>query len=72
MTAGIQLLTVMEVAGRLRLGKSTVYKIIANGEMGTTPVGCGKRRLRIRVSERQLEAFIASRELPPRRPRGYR
>jgi excisionase family DNA binding protein len=47
------LLTPNEVAERLRVGKSTVYKLIASGELPSVRVAS---LLRVRVSD--LEKFL--------------
>lgn len=58
---GEPLLTVPELAARLKVGRSTTYEIIAAGLIDVTPVGTGKRP-RIRISERALAKYLARRK----------
>ncbi len=48
------LLTVREVAERLRLGKSTVYLLIKRGEIPALHFGCA-----VRVPQESLEVWLA-------------
>jgi excisionase family DNA binding protein len=61
-----KLLKVAEVAERLNVGKSTVYKIIRDGELPHTRIGSDGTGP-IRVRPKDLERFI---NRPPERPRG--
>lgn len=54
-----QLLTVAEVAERLRCGRTHVYDLIARGELPVVDLGLGRAKSRIR--EDDLAAFIDSR-----------
>ena len=55
-----KLLTVKEVASKLRLSLSGVYSLIQRGVLPHVNLACGKRRTpRIRLSD--LEEFISSR-----------
>ena len=57
---GTALLTIPEVGEQLRLGKSTVYELIAMGALKAVDVSpTGRRKTRIRRQD--LEAFIESR-----------
>jgi excisionase family DNA binding protein len=51
-----QLLTVREVADRLKLSEKSVRRRIASGELPA--VRLGGRGTQLRVDERELEAFI--------------
>lgn len=51
---GEQLLTVADVCGRLKLGKSKVHEYIARGELESFKIGSARR-----VTEQQLADFIA-------------
>lgn len=69
-----QLMTVQEVADRLNASTSFVYDIMASGELRHYVLGRGQGGKR--VSEEQLQAYLAAREKggatpPPRtaRPR---
>jgi excisionase family DNA binding protein len=55
-TASAPLLTVADVCGRLRMGKSKVFEFIATGELESLKLD-GSRR----VTEEQLADFIARR-----------
>ena len=57
------LMTVAEVKNRLRCSLSNVYNLIEAGELRCYRVGKGKGG--IRVSERQLQDFLDSRETRP-------
>jgi excisionase family DNA binding protein len=52
-----QLLTVREVADRLKLSEKSVRRRIASGELPA--VRLGGRGTQLRVDERELEAFIS-------------
>lgn len=55
-------LTVPEAARRLRIGRSTIYRLIASGALTTTNVSTsGRPRLRIEPSA--ITAFLAKRRL---------
>ena len=59
-TAGsgiVELLTLPEVAGQLRISRRTVERLVASGELRV--VSIGRRRL---VTSRELAAFVAHRE----------
>lgn len=57
------MLTILEVAERLRIGKQTVYRLIWGGELGWTDISSkGAKRRRIRVSETALTKYLRSRE----------
>lgn len=58
------LLTVDEVAERLRISRDYAYRLVAKGEFRLTRVG--RRRL---VSESALQEFIDSKTDAPRRSR---
>ncbi len=49
-----ELLTVNEVAGRLKCSRATVYRILATGELQSVKVG-----ERQRISEDALAAYLA-------------
>ena len=62
--AGHQLLTVREVAERLRVCTATVYKLCQAGELGHVRVSNA-----VRVPETALRAFTESSKRCPKRPR---
>lgn len=59
MTSATQLLSVIEVADRLRVHRSTVYDLIARGELRCVDLGHGRAKTRIR--ETDLLRFIDAR-----------
>lgn len=61
-TTADQLLTVPEVAQRLRVSRATAYRHIADGSIRTVEAGRGKRATKSRVRESELARFIAARE----------
>ena len=54
------MLTVKQVKDRLNLSRSSVYALIDSGELKSYRLGAGRGA--IRVSEKQLEDFLRSRE----------
>lgn len=50
------MLTVNEVAARLKVSKSTIYNAVESGSMPHYRIGVGRGA--IRISEEQLEAFL--------------
>lgn len=54
------MMTCKEVKERLKVSLSTVYALIDSGELKSYRLGAGRRA--IRVSEKQLEDFLQSRE----------
>ena len=63
MHKGTQLLTIRETAERLSVHRSTVYQLIAEGQLQVINVGQGNQRTNCRIRETELERFINSREL---------
>jgi excisionase family DNA binding protein len=55
-TASAPLLTVADVAARLRMGKSKVFEFIATGELDSLKIDAARR-----VTEEQLADFIERR-----------
>lgn len=55
-------LTIPETAQRLRVGRSTVYRLIASGALTTTDVS-SRGRPRLRVEPSAVAAFLAKRRL---------
>jgi excisionase family DNA binding protein len=55
------LLTIPEVAARLRCGKTSVYELISRGELATTDISVTGTRPVTRVTEKAVEDFIAAR-----------
>lgn len=55
-----QLMTVQEVADRLKVSTSFVYDLLASGELRHFALGRGQGGKR--VSEEQLQAYLASHE----------
>lgn len=69
-TVDTQLLTIEEVAGRLKLGTTTVYELINDGEIRVIDVArAGSQRPKLRISESELAAFQKRRtlDIPKRR-----
>lgn len=60
-----QLLKITEVAKRLGLSASHVYKLAERGDLATVKINSA-----IRISESDLAAFIAERTTAARRTRG--
>ncbi|MFI0481706.1 helix-turn-helix domain-containing protein [Actinomadura sp. 9N215] len=58
-----QLLTIPETAARLRCSENTVYRLIASGDLPARDIGRG--RVRTRVVEADLAAFIVGRPSVP-------
>jgi excisionase family DNA binding protein len=61
-----KLLTVEETAERLSCSRSAVYQLCAARLLPHTRVGLGRGR--IRISEADLEVYLASRHVEPERP----
>ena len=62
------LLTIPQVAARLRIGRSSVYELIAGGELATADMVVKGSRSKTRVPESAVDEFIASRtRTAPRR-----
>jgi len=57
------MLTLDDVAARLKVGKSSVEEWVASGELGSFKKG-GRRR----VSEQSLNEFVLAHTFKPRRP----
>jgi excisionase family DNA binding protein len=55
-TTSAPLLTIGDVCKRLRMGKSKVFEFIASGELESLKLDASRR-----VTEEQLQAFIARR-----------
>lgn len=53
-TSSAPLLTVADVCGRLKLGKSKVFEFLARGDLESVKLGASRR-----ITEEQLQAFIA-------------
>jgi excisionase family DNA binding protein len=56
-------LTLRDVAEHLGIHRSTVYELVHKGQLPATRVGIGDKSA-IRVSERDLEAYLERRRLP--------
>ncbi|MAT73363.1 MAG: hypothetical protein CMJ58_28095 [Planctomycetaceae bacterium] len=52
------MLTVKEVAARLRVSGTCVYQLIEKGKLACHRVGCGRGA--IRISENDLVAYVAT------------
>lgn len=64
-----QLLTIREAAARLTLGKSSVYELIALGDLEVVDIAVKGFRPKTRVPDHAVEAFIKARtRRAPRRP----
>ncbi|QTH19739.1 helix-turn-helix domain-containing protein [Rhizorhabdus wittichii] len=50
-----------EAAARLKMGKATLMKHVANGDVRVILVGLGKKRKHVRFAESDLRAFEDSR-----------
>lgn len=59
----MQLLTVPEVAKRLRVGECTVWRLLQAGQLKAVDVSISpaSKRPRKRITEKHLEEFIAER-----------
>ena len=55
------MLKLKQVSQRLNCSLSNVYALVESGELAHTPVGANGKG--IRVSEEQLKAFLAEREI---------
>jgi excisionase family DNA binding protein len=53
-TTSAPLLTVADVCGRVKIGKSKVFEYIATGELESLKIGAARR-----ITEEQLADFIA-------------
>ncbi|MBI1313268.1 helix-turn-helix domain-containing protein [bacterium] len=63
------MMTIHEVAERLRVAISTVYALVESGKLGAFRIGPNEGA--IRVSEQQLETYLEScRSLPQSDPAG--
>ena len=58
---GNQLLTIPEVAARLRCGRTSVYELIARGELAVVDIAVTRTRAKTRVTDKSVDEFIASR-----------
>ena len=58
------LLTIPQVAERLRLGRTTVYRLIRGGKLPA----CNPTGALLRVAKADLERYIAEHPAEPRRP----
>lgn len=54
-----QLLTIPEVAARLKINRNSVYRYIAAGAFPTVDIGMGRSKTRVKADD--LEAWIADR-----------
>lgn len=63
------MLTVSEVAERLKLSLSAIYELIADGQLPS--VRLGPKKGAVRVTEEDLQAFIESRRTHPRESSGF-
>lgn len=55
-TADPMVFTVEEAASQLRIGRSTMYELIATGEVGSITIGASRR-----IPAEDLRAYVASR-----------
>ena len=62
-TASAPLLTVADVAKRLRMGQTKVFEFIATGELESLKIDAARR-----VTEQQLADFIARRAAASKAP----
>ena len=58
-----RLLTVPEACGRLRVGRSTLYDLVAAGRLPAYRVGLGRGK--VLISERDLSSFLADCRVDP-------
>ena len=56
-----KLLTIPEAGQRLTLGRSSVYELIARGELAVVDVAVTGTRPKMRISDKAVDDFIASR-----------
>lgn len=59
----MSLLTVKEVAGRLKVSQACVYQLVAEQKLAHVRIGCGRGA--IRIAERDLESFLESCRVEP-------
>lgn len=57
----MSLMTVEEFGRRLKVGRATAYRIVAARQVDVTDIAV-KGRPRLRISEKALERYVASRE----------
>ena len=68
--AGPRLFTIPETADRLRLHRSSVYRLITAGDLAVTDEApTGSRKSKSRISEEELARHIKSRTRLARTPR---
>jgi len=60
-------LTIPDVAARLRVSRQTVYRRIAAGELTPTNIAERGKRAHLRITEAAYQAYIAARTKQPRR-----
>lgn len=64
MTEPVHLLTVDEVAERLRKHKQSVYRLVYDGDLPWVNVAKQGARAAIRVREEDLQDYVAARYVP--------
>ena len=62
------LLSIREVALRLRLGASTVVRLIDSGILVAVDLSLGGRKRNLKVTPEAIESFLESRRVTPRHP----
>lgn len=56
--AGDRLLRVAEAAERLSVSRKTIYRMASAGKIQSVPVGTGKKKPAIRITESSVNALI--------------
>ena len=64
--ADVAAISVAEAARRLNLPRSSVYRLIRNGQLQAARIGADSRRSRLLVPVSELEAFLQRRLQSPR------
>jgi excisionase family DNA binding protein len=68
----MEMLSVKDVAARLRISLEQVLTLIRSGALKASNVGLGIKRPRWRISESDLQAFLDKRAPKPARPKNRR
>lgn len=55
-----RLIRVVDAADRLGVSPKTIYRMAADGRLKSAPIGSGRRRPGIRISEASVTALIES------------
>jgi len=58
-----ELLTIPDVAARLKVSRVTVYRLIHGDELTAVNIAQGKQRTKLRIRESAFAAFVKAREV---------